>query len=234
MERLAPTDPAASSSVTDGTVRWRPDDAYSQAFGNKPEYSGRVRGVGKNVRPVSRTTQKYYTPTQARSQNVWPSAESSQEEINRAVNLAVSLEARVSELQSMMSMREEAWAKEKAEWESRWSSFTSMMTPSTSAPAAEHDTPAPVTGDAPSQLVGSSVGSAPGIIHHQRFCTFSTLFNAIFLDMILSCCLLTLFVLSFVGVAVQVDTVDHDHGAAHPAETNTTEIDSAGKSTPFE
>jgi len=70
------------------------------------------------VRPVSGTTHKYYTPTQARSQIFRPSAESSQEEINRAVNLAVSLEARVSELQSMMSMREEAWAKEKAEWES--------------------------------------------------------------------------------------------------------------------
>jgi hypothetical protein len=65
MERVAPTDLAALSSMTDGTVRWRPDDAYSQVFGNKPEYSGRVRGVGKNVRPVSGTTQKYYTPTQA-------------------------------------------------------------------------------------------------------------------------------------------------------------------------
>jgi hypothetical protein len=109
-----------------------------------------------------------------------------------------------------------------------------MMTPSTSAPAAEQDTIVPVTGDAPSQLVGSSVGSTPGIIHHQRLFTLSTLFNAIFLNMILSCCLLTLFVLSFVGVAVQVDTVDHDYGAAHPDQTNTTEIDSPGKSTPFE
>jgi hypothetical protein len=75
MERLAPTDPAASLSVTDGTARWRPDDAYSQAFGNEPEYSGRVRGVGKNMRPVSGTTHKYYTPTQARSQISRPFAE---------------------------------------------------------------------------------------------------------------------------------------------------------------
>jgi hypothetical protein len=194
MERLAPIDPAAASSVTEGTTRWLPDDAYSQEIGNKPEYSGRFRGVGKNVRPVSGTTAKYYTPTQARSEIYNPSAESSQEEINRAVNLAVSLEARVSELQSMMSMREEAWAKEKAEWESRWSSLTSMMTASTSAHAAEQHVIAPVTGDAPSQLVDSSVGSAPNIIHHQRLFTFSTLFNALFIDMILSCCLLTLFV----------------------------------------
>lgn len=118
MKRLAPTHPAASSSMTNGTARWHPDDAYSQAFGNKPEYSGRVRGVGKNVRPVSGTTHKYYTPTQARSQIFKPSAESSQEEINQAINLVVSLEARVSKLQSMISMRKESWEKENAEWES--------------------------------------------------------------------------------------------------------------------
>jgi hypothetical protein len=82
MERLAPIDPAAASSVTEGTTRWRPDDAYSQAIGNKPEYSSRVRGVGKNVRPVLGTKAKYYTPTQARSQIYNPSAQSSQEEIN--------------------------------------------------------------------------------------------------------------------------------------------------------
>jgi hypothetical protein len=67
MERLEPTDPATSSSVTDETARWLPNDAYSQAFRNKLEYSDRVRGIGKNVRPISGTTQTYHTPTQAQS-----------------------------------------------------------------------------------------------------------------------------------------------------------------------
>lgn len=109
-----------------------------------------------------------------------------------------------------------------------------MMTPSTSAPAATQNTLAPITGDAPRQLVGSSVGSAPGIIRHQRLFTFPMLLNAIFLDMILSYYLLTLFVLSFVGVVVQVDTVDQDHGVAHPNQTTTTDIDSSDKPTALE
>jgi hypothetical protein len=49
--------------------------------------------------------------------------------------------------------------------------------------------------------------------------------------MILSYCLLTLFVLSFVRAAVQADTFQ-DHGATHPDQTATTEIDSRDKSTP--
>jgi len=62
--------------------------------------------------------------------------------------------------------------------------------------------------------------------------TFHMLLNAIFLDMILSCCLLTLFVLSFVGVAVQADTVDQDHGVAH--QTIMTSVDSHDKFAPSE
>jgi hypothetical protein len=105
-------------------------------------------------------------------------------------------------LNTEIARREDAWAREKAEWESRWCNLTSMMTPSTSTPTASQDTLAPVIGDAPRQLVGSSVGSDPNIIYHQLLFTFHMLLNAIFLDMILSCCLLTLFILSFVGVAV--------------------------------
>jgi len=63
MEQLIPNDLVASNSITEGTTRWLPHDAYAIAFGNKPEYSSRVRGVGKNVRPVPGTTQTYYTPT---------------------------------------------------------------------------------------------------------------------------------------------------------------------------
>jgi hypothetical protein len=42
MEQLIPNDPAASDTVTKGTVRWLPREAYAIVLGNKPEYSGRV------------------------------------------------------------------------------------------------------------------------------------------------------------------------------------------------
>jgi hypothetical protein len=42
MLELMPNDLTAVSSVTEGTVRWCPGDAYSQALENKPEYAGRV------------------------------------------------------------------------------------------------------------------------------------------------------------------------------------------------
>jgi hypothetical protein len=35
--------------VTQGMIRWRPDDVYAQALGNKPEYASRVRQVGPNI-----------------------------------------------------------------------------------------------------------------------------------------------------------------------------------------
>jgi hypothetical protein len=60
------------------------------------------------VRPVSGTTQTYYTPTQARSQISRPSTASLQEEINRAINPALSLKVRVSELQSMIEAQHKA------------------------------------------------------------------------------------------------------------------------------
>jgi hypothetical protein len=55
MEEQLPSNPVAWSSVIERTVRWTPDDTYSQVIRKKPEYSGRVRRVGKNVRPVSGT-----------------------------------------------------------------------------------------------------------------------------------------------------------------------------------
>jgi hypothetical protein len=66
---LMPTDSAESSSITQGTTRWRHDDAYAQALGNKPEYAGRVRQVGPNVWPVRGSIRSYHTPSQPRSQN---------------------------------------------------------------------------------------------------------------------------------------------------------------------
>ena len=68
MKELIPTDPAAISSITEGTVRWAPNDAYSQAMGNKAEYAGRVRQVGPNVLPVRGSIHSYYKPAEPRSQ----------------------------------------------------------------------------------------------------------------------------------------------------------------------
>ncbi|XP_059442057.1 uncharacterized protein LOC132174413 [Corylus avellana] len=64
MKELIPTDPTASSSITEGTVRWAPNDAFDQAIGNKPEYASRVRMAGPNILPVRGTIRSYYTPSQ--------------------------------------------------------------------------------------------------------------------------------------------------------------------------
>ncbi|XP_062177030.1 uncharacterized protein LOC133881968 [Alnus glutinosa] len=45
LDELIPTDPAASTSVTHGMVRWTPNDAYAQVNGNKPEYTGSAEHV---------------------------------------------------------------------------------------------------------------------------------------------------------------------------------------------
>jgi hypothetical protein len=66
---LMPTDSAESSSITQGTVRWRHDDAYAQALGNKPEYAGKVRQVGPNIWLVRGSIRSYHTPSQPHSQN---------------------------------------------------------------------------------------------------------------------------------------------------------------------
>jgi hypothetical protein len=74
MLELMPNDLAAVSSVTEGTVRWCPGDAYSQALRNKPEYAGRVRQVGPGLLPVRGSTRTYYTPSQSRTQNTGDSS----------------------------------------------------------------------------------------------------------------------------------------------------------------
>jgi hypothetical protein len=57
------SDPTATQSVSEDTVRWAPNNAYEQALG-RPEYAGRVRQVGLNVTLVRGTCFLY----QARSQ----------------------------------------------------------------------------------------------------------------------------------------------------------------------
>jgi hypothetical protein len=69
MLELIPNDPAASSSVTEGTVPWASNYAFSQALGNKLEYVGRVRQVRPNILPVWDNIHIYYTLSQFRSQN---------------------------------------------------------------------------------------------------------------------------------------------------------------------
>ena len=69
MKELLPTDPTTTSSIAEGTVWWAPNDAYSQAIGNKPEHASQVRQVGPNILPVHGSIHSYYKPVQPRSQN---------------------------------------------------------------------------------------------------------------------------------------------------------------------
>jgi hypothetical protein len=57
------TDPAATQSVSQDTVRWAPNDAYEQTIG-RLEYAGRVRQVEPNVTPVSGTCFSYRSRSQ--------------------------------------------------------------------------------------------------------------------------------------------------------------------------
>ena len=68
MHELLPIDLAAALSIIEGTVRWAPNDAYSQAINNKPEYTGRVCQIGPNVRPMRGTAHSYYTPVEPQCQ----------------------------------------------------------------------------------------------------------------------------------------------------------------------
>jgi hypothetical protein len=67
MLELIINDSVASSSVTEGTIRWVPNDAYAQALENKPKYAGRVKQVGQNILPVWGNIYSYYTPSQSQS-----------------------------------------------------------------------------------------------------------------------------------------------------------------------
>jgi hypothetical protein len=60
MKRLADSDPAELEEGPEGMVRWAPNDAYAQAHGNKPEYTGRVRGESKNILLVRGYIHIYY------------------------------------------------------------------------------------------------------------------------------------------------------------------------------
>jgi hypothetical protein len=105
MLELMPNDLAAVSSVTEGTVRWCPGDAYSQALENKPEYAGRVRQVGPGVLPVWGSTQTYYTPSQSRTQNTSDSSHMA-ERIRELEMERDQQRARIQELEDQMGANE--------------------------------------------------------------------------------------------------------------------------------
>ncbi|XP_059441611.1 uncharacterized protein LOC132173941 isoform X2 [Corylus avellana] len=176
MEELIPTDPAASSSVTERTVRWASNNAYAQAIGNKPEYAGRVRQVGPNVLPVRGTIHSYYTPSQARSQNTRHFAVS-QELLDKALeaeraHYKAQLEARLAAereqivarvaLQVVANLAEKK-AQMTAMFEARLRRLEEMMW-SSSAPEVAHYKGALDIASPPFAIVTSSVdsGSASG------------------------------------------------------------------------
>jgi hypothetical protein len=70
MKSLQVTDSAAQIDGPWGSIRWASDDAYTQAHGNKLEYARHVRGVSKNILPGRGNSRSYYTPSQARAQNL--------------------------------------------------------------------------------------------------------------------------------------------------------------------
>jgi hypothetical protein len=74
MKSLQATDSIAQVDGPRGLIRWAPDDVYTQAHGNKPEYAGRVRGVSKNILPGRGNSRSYYTLSQASAQNPRSSA----------------------------------------------------------------------------------------------------------------------------------------------------------------
>jgi hypothetical protein len=176
MEQLIPNDPAASDTVTEGTVRWLPRNAYAIALGNKPEYSCKVRGVGKNVRHVPGTTHTYYTPTQGQSQHPRHSTQSSQEEINQACTLILEAErtSRAAEIEAALRAQQERHTAEiqsvlEAErkaveerfavlWANHEAEFLSHLRHNTLTVASTQNTLSPVIGDTPRQLVRLFVG----------------------------------------------------------------------------
>jgi hypothetical protein len=109
MTQLIPNDPAAMHSVTEGMVRWAPNDAYEQAIG-KPEYAGRVHQAGPNVLLVRGTTYSYYTPSQTRSSSLRQSSSTQDERISSMeIELEVqkaarrALELQLSQIESMLT-----------------------------------------------------------------------------------------------------------------------------------
>jgi uncharacterized coiled-coil protein SlyX len=61
MRSVTSSTPTSSEVSTSRTIAWCDDDAYAQAMGT-PEYSGRVRGVGKGILPTRSTSRSSARP----------------------------------------------------------------------------------------------------------------------------------------------------------------------------
>jgi hypothetical protein len=59
MTQSLSSDPAATQSMSEDTIRWAPNDAYEQALG-RLEYARRIQQVGPNVSPVRGTSFLYW------------------------------------------------------------------------------------------------------------------------------------------------------------------------------
>jgi len=152
---LIPTDPAASSSVTQGMVLLTPNGAYAQAHSHKPEFVGRVRQVGPNVLHVRGTIHSYYTPSQARSQNP-RHATVSQEFIDRA------LEAERAGHKVEMDAVLASQARMQGQYEARFSQLEEMVRQWISVLVATQHTAVPDRDSTPLLNVRSFVSSGLG------------------------------------------------------------------------
>ena len=103
-------DPAASSSVIEGIIRWCSNDAFSQTLENKPKYVGRVRQVGPSILPVRGNIHTYYTPSQSRSQNTGDSIVSHMLEKIRKLEVEnCHQRAQIEELTTQMETKESVY-----------------------------------------------------------------------------------------------------------------------------
>jgi hypothetical protein len=103
MLELMANDLAASSSVTEGIVRWCPNNAFSQALENKPEYVDRIRQMGLDILLVRGSTQTYYTLSQSQSQNTGNSTVSHMAERIRELEAELDLLSAQNEARSLLS-----------------------------------------------------------------------------------------------------------------------------------
>ncbi|XP_059448932.1 uncharacterized protein LOC132180095 [Corylus avellana] len=123
MKELLPTDSAATQSVTEGTVRWAPDDAYAQGMGNKPEYAGRVRQVGAGILPVRGSIHSYYRPVAPRSQP--PGSSGVPELIETA--LQVEREKHKQEMDALQQTQREQATEQQAERERHRAEIAALL-----------------------------------------------------------------------------------------------------------
>jgi Holliday junction resolvasome RuvABC endonuclease subunit len=163
MKELLPNDSAATSSITDGTIRWAPGDAYALAMDNKLEYAGRVRGIGSGIQPVKGSTVKYYTPA-TRSQTTLQSVVDEQKKLieeqrMELIEIREQLATQQAQAAAQLAQAEaQALAKEQA-YDARFSMLESFMRASV---GTSHIFNNVQENQSTQAMVRSSVASRPG------------------------------------------------------------------------